>query len=64
MKPTYLRFHAFGPYPETAEIDFTQFESGLFLISGPTEREKPPFLTQSATLYMPMPAATPVLWTE
>ncbi len=36
MKPTYLRFHAFGPYPETAEIDFTQFESGLFLISGPT----------------------------
>lgn len=36
MKPILLKFHAFGPYPDTVEIDFTQFESGIFLISGPT----------------------------
>lgn len=36
MKPIFLRFHAFGPYPKTVEIDFTRFESGIFLISGPT----------------------------
>lgn len=36
MKPLLLRFHAFGPYPDTVEIDFTKFENGIFLISGPT----------------------------
>lgn len=36
MKPILLKFHAFGSYPDTVEIDFTQFESGIFLISGPT----------------------------
>lgn len=23
MKPILLKFHAFGPYPDTVEIDFT-----------------------------------------
>lgn len=36
MKPIFLRFHAFGPYSGTEEIDFTRFESGIFLICGPT----------------------------
>jgi exonuclease SbcC len=36
MKPILLRFHAFGPYPDTVTIDFTRFSNGLFLISGPT----------------------------
>ena len=36
MKPIFLRFHAFGPYSGTEEIDFTCFESGIFLICGPT----------------------------
>ena len=35
MKPLSLRFHAFGPYPQTVDIDFTKFD-GIFLISGPT----------------------------
>ena len=37
MKPLKLIVSAFGPYAETEEIDFGQFEErGLFLISGDT----------------------------
>ena len=35
MKPVKLILHAFGPYRDTQEIDFTHLQ-GLFLISGPT----------------------------
>lgn len=37
MKPIKLIMSAFGPYAETAEVDFTQFgEKGIFLITGDT----------------------------
>lgn len=35
MKPLYLRMQAFGSYQQ-AEIDFTQVQSGLFLVTGDT----------------------------
>lgn len=37
MKPTKLLMSAFGPYGETAEVDFTRLgQQGLYLICGPT----------------------------
>lgn len=36
MKPIYLRMKAFGSYAEEAEVDFTQFRSGLYWITGDT----------------------------
>ena len=37
MKPEKLVLHAFGPYAQTQEVDFTQlYDQGIFLITGPT----------------------------
>lgn len=36
MKPLYLGMKAFGPYIEKQTVDFTAYNSGLFLITGDT----------------------------
>ena len=36
MRPIELRLNAFGPYANETIIDFSKFQSGLFLISGDT----------------------------
>jgi len=36
MKPVYLKMKAFGSYAEETEIQFSDFQQGLFLISGQT----------------------------
>ena len=37
MKPIHLTISAFGPYANTVEIDFSQFDQyGLYLITGDT----------------------------
>lgn len=36
MKPKKLVMSAFGPYAETAEVDFDKINSGIFLITGET----------------------------
>jgi exonuclease SbcC len=36
MRPLQLEISAFGPFAEKVNIDFEQFQSGLFLISGET----------------------------
>lgn len=37
MKPTSIRFQAFGPYVEEQRVDFEELEkNGLFLICGET----------------------------
>lgn len=36
MKPIRLSMQAFGPYLSVEEVDFTKFNQGLFLITGPT----------------------------
>ncbi len=36
MKPIKLKLEAFGPFKDVVEIDFTQFQQGLFLVSGDT----------------------------
>lgn len=36
MKPQKLVMNAFGPYAKTEEVDFSIFDSGIFLISGDT----------------------------
>ncbi|MGN1481843.1 AAA family ATPase [Porcipelethomonas sp.] len=36
MKPIKLSMTAFGPFADTAEIDFSSIQNGLFLISGDT----------------------------
>ena len=53
MKPIFLRFHAFGPYSGTEEIDFTRFESGIFLICGPTGAGKTTIFNTISGVYSP-----------
>ena len=36
MKPVRLRMKAFGPYPGSEVVDFSEFQGHLFLIFGPT----------------------------
>lgn len=36
MKPLYLKMKAFGPYAKEAEIQFTDFDQGIYLITGDT----------------------------
>ena len=36
MTPLRLSMSAFGPYASLVEIDFSRFDSSLFLIAGPT----------------------------
>ena len=36
MKPLFLEISAWGPYAGKNQIDFSKFQGGLFLITGPT----------------------------
>ena len=36
MRPIYLKMSAFGSYANETEIDFTNVEQGVFLITGDT----------------------------
>lgn len=45
MKPVRLEMSAFGSYAEKTEIDFTDVDHGLFLVTGDTGAGKRRYLT-------------------